>query len=97
MVVEILRLRTKTPISKMKPPEFSSSGEDPESAFKGDREVLRREEKISSSIYEWDRLQSGNVIEGPAIIEGSDNTYIVPRGWQFGMDSFQNGVLERRE
>lgn len=97
MVVEILRLRTKTPISKIKPREFKSGSEEPESAFKGKREVLQGEKKVTTKIYEWDKLQTDNVIVGTAIIEGSDTTYIVPQGWQFVMDSFRNGVLERRK
>jgi hypothetical protein len=97
MIVEILRLRTKTPISKIKPPEFESGSEDPQSAFKEEREILQGEGKVTTKIYEWDKLQTDNVIVGPAIIEGTDTTYIVPRGWQFVMDSFRNGVLERRK
>ena len=97
VVVEILRLRTKTPISKIQPPEFEGTSEDPQSAFKEEREILQGEGKVTTKIYEWDKLQTDNVIVGPAIIEGTDTTYIVPRGWQFVMDSFRNGVLERRK
>ena len=97
MVVEVLRLRTKTAIPKIKSHEFKSGSKDPESAFKVEREVLHGEKKVNTKVYEWDKLQTDNVISGPAIIEGIDTTYIVPRGWQFVMDSYRNGVLERRK
>ena len=97
MTVEILRLKTKTPISKIKPREFKKVGKDPEPAIKGEREVFYRENKVTTQVYEWDKLQTGNIIPGPAIVEGSDSTYIVPQEWQILMDSFRNGVLERRK
>lgn len=96
LFVELLRLRVKTSAAKMLPSESPSSGKDPGPAFKEEREIWRGTEKVATKIYDWDKLQTGNTIAGPAIIEGSDTTYTVPRGWQFVMDSFQNGVLTRR-
>ncbi len=96
LFVEVLRLRVKTSAAKMLPSESPGRGENPSPAFKEDREIWRGTERVASKVYDWDKLQTGNIVLGPAIIEGSDTTYAVPRGWQFVMDSYQNGVLKRR-
>jgi N-methylhydantoinase A len=96
MVVEILRLRARAVIPKMEPLEYKEAGKDPRAALKGERIISRGKEQVPTSIYEWDEIQPGNVISAAAIIEGSDTTYVVPRGWELVMDSFRNGLLIRR-
>lgn len=95
-IVEILRLRARAVIPKIEPFEYKGAGKDPRAALKGERIIRRGEEEVPSNIYEWDEIQPGNVISGPAIIEGTDTTYAVPRGWELVMDSFRNGLLIRR-
>ena len=48
-----------------------------------------------SRIYEWNKLKAGNVVAGPAVLEGSDTTYVVSQGWQLTMDAYGNGAMER--
>ncbi len=96
LIVETLKLRVRAPISTLQPAELKIQGEDPSSAFKGEREIWRGTEKVLTKVFQWDKLQPGNIIKGPAAIEGIDTTYIVPRGWDFRMDTFLNGCLIRR-
>ncbi len=96
LVVEIVKLRSRAKVSKMQPAEHPVGGEEASGARKGRREVSRDGETVASQVYDWDRLQPGNRIEGHAILEGRDNTYIVPRNWTLTMDRYQNGVLTRR-
>jgi N-methylhydantoinase A/oxoprolinase/acetone carboxylase beta subunit len=35
-------------------------------------------------------------LEGPAIIEASDTTYAIPRGWTYRIDEYGNGRLAVR-
>ncbi len=45
-------------------------------------------------MFIFESLQPGNGINGPAIIEARDTTYVVEPGWRFTLDGFYNGVLE---
>ncbi len=45
-------------------------------------------------VYDFGALVPGNVIQGPALIEAKDTTYVLEPGWRFTMDSFENGILE---
>lgn len=96
LIVEILRLRVSAPLSKLQSVELPTQGEDPRAALKGEREVSRGSERVIGQVYQWDGLRPGNVIQGPAIIEGADTTSLVPRGWDYSMDTFGNGYLVRR-
>jgi N-methylhydantoinase A/oxoprolinase/acetone carboxylase beta subunit len=96
LTVELLRMRVNATLPKIEPAQLPVKGEDPSAAFKGEREVWRGSEKVTSKVYEWDKLETGNVITGHALIEGTDTTYVVPRGWEFKLDAFRNGVLTRR-
>jgi N-methylhydantoinase A len=96
LMVEILRLRAKARVSKMKPYELPLGKEDASGALKGERDIYRGTEKVRSRLYDWEQLQPGNRIEGHAILEGRDSTYIVPRNWVLSMDAYRNGVLSRR-
>lgn len=46
-------------------------------------------------VFDFDALLPGNVIEGPALIEAKDTTYVLEPEWRFTMDGFGNGILER--
>jgi N-methylhydantoinase A/oxoprolinase/acetone carboxylase beta subunit len=96
LMTDIVRLRVWAPLSRLETPKFPSKGADPKGALKGEREVWRGTEKVTSKVLEWNKLRTGNVVQGPAAIEGTDATYIVPRGWQLVIDPFLNGVLTRR-
>jgi len=96
LVVELLKLSVRAPVTKIQLPHFDNEGENPVAALKGERQVWRGTESVISSVYEWDTLKAGNVIAGHAIIEGTDTTYIVPRGWELVIDSFGNGIVSRR-
>lgn len=71
-------------------------GPDPQRARRGEREVFWSPEKgyQKTPIYDRDRLAPGNVIQGPAVIEARDTTYVVPAGWVLNIDKYSNAVLE---
>jgi N-methylhydantoinase A len=46
-------------------------------------------------VFDFDALLPGNVIEGPALIEAKDTTYVLEPEWRFTMDGYGNGILER--
>jgi N-methylhydantoinase A/acetophenone carboxylase len=46
-------------------------------------------------VYDLEPLRAGNRIEGPALVEAQDTTYVIEPGWRFTLDRFRNVVLER--
>jgi N-methylhydantoinase A/oxoprolinase/acetone carboxylase beta subunit len=50
---------------------------------------------IPSALYERERLTSGNIVVGPAIIVQLDSTTVVPPGWAASVDAWLNLVVER--
>ncbi|HYD70092.1 hydantoinase/oxoprolinase family protein [Azospirillum sp.] len=46
-------------------------------------------------VFGWTALRPGNAIDGPALIEAQDTTYVVEPGWTYRMDALRNGILER--
>lgn len=50
---------------------------------------------VDTPVYDWTRLAPGNHIDGPALIEAPDTTYVIEPGWSYRMDGWRNGVLQR--
>lgn len=46
-------------------------------------------------VFDFEKLQPGNRIEGPALIEAPETTYVLEPDWTFTLDGFGNGVLQR--
>ena len=88
-----LRARAEVPHSKMLTPQALSGQGD---ALKGFRPVYGGKGKwAESAVYEWDLLPVPQSISGPAIIESSDTTMIVPPGMIVEIDSDYNGCIRR--
>ena len=68
-----------------------SEGKDPKQALKAERQVFFREDKgfVKTSIYDGNLLRSGNIIEGPAVVEEATMTMVIPPKVKFSID--QNG------
>jgi N-methylhydantoinase A len=72
------------------------SGPDASAAVRGRRGVWIAEEgrSVSCSVYERDRLRSGNRFPGPAIVEQMDATTLVLPGMTARVDPYLNLILE---
>jgi len=95
-IIDVLKLRVKSAVTKIEIAELPVGDEITAPDEKGDRVVYRRKEKVTTNLYDWNKLKPGNRIDGPAIIEGEDTTSVVPRSWRFVMGAFGNGALYRR-
>jgi N-methylhydantoinase A/oxoprolinase/acetone carboxylase beta subunit len=72
--------------------------DDSESAFKGYRSLyIGNDRWVNSKIYEWDLLAVPTVLNGPAIIESTDTTVLIPPEMTINMDEQRNGVIGRFE
>jgi N-methylhydantoinase A len=76
--------------------KYPAEGPSAESALVGHRQVLFQGQSgfTKTNIYDGDRLKSGNVIEGPAIIEYPGTTVSVNPGQRAGLDQYLNIAIE---
>ncbi len=95
IVVRLFRLNATAPVSHYQFPEYSPAGEDPEAAYKSRRKVYWEGGFAETNVYEQRRLQYGNVVIGPAIIESEYTTLLVPPQQKYTVDRFLNGILEK--
>jgi N-methylhydantoinase A/oxoprolinase/acetone carboxylase beta subunit len=94
--VEIISLVAEGTAPAIKPKLVPRNyvGKDPSATLKGEREVYFDGNWIKTKVYDNSRLQVGNVIEGPSIIEVIDTTVVVPRGRKVTIDEYLNMVME---
>ncbi|WP_436348272.1 hydantoinase/oxoprolinase family protein [Natronorubrum sp. FCH18a] len=48
-----------------------------------------------TDVFQREELEPGNVIDGRAIIEAEDTTYVIPDAWTFEVDAYGHGIIER--
>ncbi|MEI9919246.1 MAG: hydantoinase B/oxoprolinase family protein [Bacteroidota bacterium] len=44
-------------------------------------------------VYEWESLQPGAFIEGPALVVSKNSTTVIDKGWMFDLDANNNALL----
>ncbi len=95
--VEIVNLRLKLELKMEKPeaPPQPAGGTDPSAAKVAEEEVVFRSGPAATPLYDREKLQSGNRVQGPALVLQMDSTIVVPPGWGGPVDSYGNLVLER--
>lgn len=64
-------------------------------ALKGTRQVIWDGSQVAAGLYDRAFLHSGNVLNGPAIIESEDTTCMVPTRWKCSIDGYRNAILEK--
>jgi N-methylhydantoinase A len=80
---------------KPKVAEGALDGADPTAALKSERDVhFLKTGFVKGRIYDHGRLQPGNSIPGPAIIEAATTTVVIPPGFEAMVDRIHNIVIE---
>lgn len=74
----VVQAMVKTP--KPVIPKHTKVKEIPNNARKGKRNVFYKDKWMDFSIFEMDLLRAGNIVDGPAIIEHSMTTFVIPPG-----------------
>jgi N-methylhydantoinase A/acetophenone carboxylase len=89
-------LKTSIPVERFTVPEYPLSGPDPTAARKGERLVYWpvAGDMVATAIFDFDRLEPGNLVRGPAVIESPYTTIPLPEGRGFYMDSRRLGTIE---
>ncbi len=96
--IEIVTFRVEA-YGVVEKPQFSAhpdAGADASAALLDSRDVYMPETKTfeSTRIYDRDRLQTGNKVEGPAVIEQMDSTTFILPGQRATIDPYHNIVIE---
>ena len=94
IVVCRLRARALTPQPKLVRAK-SSSARIPKDAVRKGRDIYWPDlkKKRRTVVYDGERLVSGNSVAGPAIVETSDTTVVVPPGAKLRLDELGNFAL----
>jgi N-methylhydantoinase A len=96
-VIAVLKLQA----IGMRPPvemeTYPASLKDASAALKRERQVYSKEMGgfIQTLCYDANRLKHGNVITGPAIIEETKTTVVLPKGAKLTVDAYGNYMIRR--
>ncbi len=93
--VEIVSLRLKLELVMDKPritPQPAGTP-DPSAARMGETEVVFASGPAVTPFYRRENLESGALVEGPALVVQTDTTIVVPPGWGGPVDQYGNLVL----
>ena len=85
-------VRTEAPVGE---PEPEKGEAPPEAARRAPRQAYWHALGgfQETPVFDFDALEPGNRIEGPALIEAPETTYVLEPGWSFVKDGFGSGVL----
>lgn len=94
--ITMLRLTASGLLKRPNLPKLSEGGHDAAQAKLGTRRIFveRRGKLVDGSIYDFDRLQPGNRLKGPAVIHTPITTIAVQEGQTARMDGYRNIILE---
>lgn len=97
VIIETFILHAMLPQEPVVLPAYPIDSTSASRSLKGRRDVFWINEAnwISTPVYLFNLLQAGNIIEGPAIIEGNYTTYVIPKGQRFTLDVHLAGIMER--
>ena len=96
--IESFILKAIVPTKKFELPRLKLEGSDPSAAGKGERPVFWTEAGgfQTTPIFAYELLRPGNIVEGPAVVEGEYTTLVVPPSMRFSMDDRSLGILQKK-
>jgi N-methylhydantoinase A len=95
--VEILSLRLKAtaPRAPFHLREIAKGKSNPQAALKRRRKCRFDGKDIDTPAYDGEKICAGNVLTGPAIVEETTMTVVVPKGFRCQVDAYKNYILTR--
>ena len=95
--VEIVNLRVScrgiTDKPEMRKRDYK--GEDASSALKGKRQAFFEARFMETLVYDVEKLEFGNKVNGPALLEQATTTVVVPPGWMVTCDEYGNFEVKK--
>ena len=93
--VESFILKAIVPTEKVELRSLPLQGPDPAAARTGERPVYWEAGGLQTTpIFAYEALCPGNVVEGPAVVEGEYTTMVVPAAMRFSISDRGLGILE---
>src|ERR1700685_2409242 len=94
--VESFILKAIVPTKKVALPKLPLQKNDPAAALKGTRPVYWPDRKgfSATKFFSFEKLRPGNVVRGPAVVEGEYTTMVIPFPLRFSIDEHGLGILE---
>jgi N-methylhydantoinase A len=90
-----LRLKASTPNVPFNLPHVAKGDADPKHAFKRRRTCRFNGRDLDTPVYDGEKVLAGNVISGPAIIEETTTTVVIPEAYVCSVDKYKNYILTR--
>jgi N-methylhydantoinase A/oxoprolinase/acetone carboxylase beta subunit len=96
IAVESFYLAGIVPLPRPQLPTGEIGGENPSRAAKGKRKAWWQDlsQPKESPVYDASLLVPGNVIHGPAIVEATDTTVVIPPGTRYSIDRYFSAIFE---
>jgi N-methylhydantoinase A len=97
--VELLtfRLRATAPKAPFELSKVAKGKKDASGALKRRRQCWFEGKEVDTPVYEGGKLQAGNHIAGPAIIEELTTTVVVPTNFTMAVDDWRNYILTNND
>ena len=92
-----LRLKATTPKTAFSLPEVASGGPDASAAIKRRRQCRFSGKDVDTPVYDGEKILAGNRIAGPAIIEETTTTVVIPEAYLCSVNKHKNYILTRRQ
>lgn len=89
------RLRATVRRARFQLQPLAPASEDASTALKRYRSCRFNSSEINTRVYDGDKLRARNRIEGPAIIEETTTTVVIPRSFVCEVDGTKNYILRR--
>ena len=96
--LRLINIRLQS-VGETEKPQFKPSqgqGPDASKALKSNREVFFEGKGVDTPVYDGLKLQHGNMVFGPAIVEEPTTTIVVPPDFDLTCDSYDNYVMYRK-
>jgi N-methylhydantoinase A/acetophenone carboxylase len=90
--------KATVPRAKLEVPSYALRGEIPSrDALKGKRQMYWDEYSgfRETNVYEQERLEPGNIIDGPGVVEAKDTTVVLPPGNKLTVNKYRCFVIDR--
>jgi N-methylhydantoinase A len=94
-----VRVRSLGRTARLSLPRSPAAAPDPGGALKGRRKAFVPESGTFAEVpvYDGHRLQSGNAIAGPALVDRTDTTIFITAGYAARVDEYGSMVLQSRD
>jgi N-methylhydantoinase A/oxoprolinase/acetone carboxylase beta subunit len=97
--IENIVVKATVPTDKLELPVHDLQDEDPSAAQTGQRNAYWPEpaRRVDSPVFAFDRLQPGNRVDGPALVEAEFTTIVIPPGKSLSIDEHGLGLLQNTD